>query len=170
MDNRTFRAITIAGVLAVVASAASAQGRLEILPPPKAKPSPQQPLKYSYPVAERRPVILNAQERGYMLNEMRYYLDMLWVVAEAMSRDDFVTVARAARARGSVMQATRIAPPLEAKLPIDYRMVSQDTYKMVDSLADAAESSKDRHVINRQLARLLQRCNECHATYQYKVE
>ena len=166
MDNRTFRRITLAAVLAVSTAGAYAQGRFEPLPPPK----PQQPLRSSYPVAERKPVILNAVERGYMLNEMRYYLDMLWVVADALSRDDFGTVSRAARARGSVMQATRIAPPLDAKLPLDYRIVSQDTYKLVDSLADLAATSNDRHAITGQLARLLQRCNECHATYQYRVE
>lgn len=167
MDKRILPRIMLAAVLTVLTVGAHAQGRFE---PPPPKPTPQPPLQYSYPVTERRPVILNAGERSYMLNEMRYYLDMLWVVTDALSRDDFGTVARAARRRGYVMEATRIPPPLDAKLPNDYRTVSQDTYKMVDTLAEVAESSNDRHAITSQVARLLHRCNECHATYQYRVE
>jgi hypothetical protein len=167
MDKRMLPGIMLAVVLAGLTVGAQAQGRFEPLRP---KPAPQPPLQFSYPVAQRRPVILNAEERSYMLNEMRYYLDMLWVVTDALSRDDFGTVARAARRRGYVMEATRIPPPLDAKLPADYRIVSQDTYKMVDTLAEIAESSSDRHAVTSQLARLLQRCNECHATYQYRVE
>jgi hypothetical protein len=167
MEKHMLRKITLAAVFAAVALGAQAQGRYDASPP---RPTTQKPLQFSYPVTERRPVILNAGERSYMLNEMRYYLDMLWVVADALSRDDFATVARAARRRGYVMEATRIPPPLDAKLPIDYRNVSQDTYKMVDALADLAESSNDRHAITSRLAELLRRCNECHATYQYRVE
>jgi hypothetical protein len=167
MHKRTLPRIMFAAVFALLTVGAHAQGRFE---PPPPKPAPQSPLQLSYPVTERRPVILNAGERSYMLNEMRYYLDMLWVVTDALSRDDFGTVARAARRRGYVMEATRIPPPLDAKLPADYRSVSQDTYKMVDTLAEVAESSNDRHAITSQLARLLHRCNECHASYQYRVE
>jgi len=167
MDKRMLPRTMLAVVLAVLTVGVHAQGRFEPLP---SKPAPQPPLQFSYPVSERKPVTLNAGERSYMLNEMRYYLDMLWVVTDALSRDDFGTVARAARRRGFVMAATRIPPPIDAKLPTDYRIVSQDTYKMTDTLADIAESSNDRHAITSQLASLLRRCNECHAIYQYRVE
>ena len=166
MDKPTLPGMTFAAVLTVLTVAAHAHGRFEFLPPPRPAPQPQ----LSQPVTERRPVILDVVERSYMLNEMRYYLDMFWVVTDALSRDDFATVAYAARRRGHVMTVTRIPPPLDAKLPFDYHMVFHDTHKMVDSLADIAETSNDRHAIVRQLARLAHRCNECHATYQYRVE
>lgn len=169
MDKRRLPGIMLAVVLAVLAVGVHAQGRFEPMPP-KPAPQPQPPLQFSYPVSERKPVTLTAGERSYMLNEMRFYLDMVWVVTDALSRDDFGTVARAARRRGYVMAATRIPPPIDAKLPADYRAVSQETYRMVDALADIAESSNDRRAITTRLASLLHRCNECHATYQYRVE
>ncbi|MFM9968911.1 MAG: hypothetical protein ACKVQK_10985 [Burkholderiales bacterium] len=133
-----------------------------------AKPEPQG-LKFAYPTAQRIPIALTPQERDFMLNEMRYYLDMLWVASDALSRDDFGTVAKVARSRVPAMSATTLPPTLESKLPREFLTYWRATHDQVDELALVAEKSRSNHDTLRQMAVVLQRCNECHALFQFQA-
>lgn len=135
-------------------------------------PASKQPLRglqFSYPTAQRNVVTLSPPEREFMLNEMRYYLDMLWVTTDALSHDNFDTVAKVARSRIPALSTTPLPPTLEAKLPREYLIFARATYEAVDTLANIAEKSGDNHVILHQLGVVLQRCNECHAIFQYQT-
>ncbi len=136
-------------------------------PSPKAADSkpPLQGLQFSYPTAQRNVATLSGPERDFMLNEMRYYLDMLWVTSDALSRDDFDTVAKVARSRIPAMSAKPLPPTLETKLPREYLALSRAQHAAVDELAVTAEKSRDSHDTLRQVCVVLQRCNECHALF-----
>ena len=140
-------------------------------PPPQdaASKPPLQGLQFSYPTAQRNVVTLSGPERDFMLNEMRYYLDMLWVTSDALSRDDFDTVAKVARSRIPAMNAKPLPPTLEAKLPREYLGLSRAQHAAVDELAVTAEKSRNSHDTLRQVGVVLQRCNECHALFQYQT-
>jgi hypothetical protein len=131
--------------------------------PPAARP------QFTYPTAERIVVELSAGERNYLLNEMRYYLDLLWMVNEALSRDDLRTVAIVARRRAELSAANRLQPELEAKLPSLYRGSWRETNRLIDEVAAHAASpdATSRTVLGR-MAGVLQRCNECHSLYQFR--
>ena len=130
---------------------------------------PLQGLQFSYPTGQRNVVKLSAPEREFMLNEMRYYLDMLWVTSDALSHDDFNTVARVAHGRIAAMSASPLPKTLEANLPPEYRTLSRAQHAAMDELADTAEKSRDSQETLHKLSVVLQRCNECHAIFQYQT-
>ena len=104
-----------------------------------------------------------------MLQEMRYYQDMLWVASDALSRDDFDTVAKVARSRVPAMTATPLPPTLESKLPSSFLSVWRSTHDLVDELALTAEKTRSSRETLRQMGVVLQRCNECHAVFQFQA-
>ncbi len=132
------------------------------------QPSPQG-LKFTYPTAQRNVVALTAPEREFMLNEMRYYLDMLWVINDALSRDDFDAVAKVARSRIPAMSSSPLPSTLEAKLPSGFLLFWRSTHELVDELALIAEKSRNSRDTLRHAGILLQRCNECHALFQFQT-
>ncbi len=132
------------------------------------KPEPSG-LKFSYPTAQRNVVTLSPPEREFMLNEMRYYLDMIWVTSDALSRDDFDTVAKVARSRIPAMSSSPLPPNLEAKLPAAYKTYWRATHATVDELASTAERSRSSRETLRQLGVVMQGCNECHAIFQFQA-
>ena len=136
---------------------------------PAATKPPLQGLQFSYPTAKRNVVALSTPEREFMLNEMRYYLDMLWVTSDALSHDDFTTVAKVAHSRIPAMNASPLPPTLEAKLPPEYLALSHAQHAAVDELAVTAEKSRNSHDTLQKLGVVLQRCNECHAIFQFQV-
>ena len=136
--------------------------------PPATKP-PLQGLQFSYPTAQRNVVTLSTPEREFMLNEMRYYLDMLWVTSDALSHDDLNTVAKVAHSRVPAMNASPLPPTLETKLPPEYIALSRAQHAAVDDLAVTAEKSRNRQETLHKLGVVLQRCNECHAIFQFQV-
>ena len=131
------------------------------------KPAPQG-LKFTYPTAQRNVVNLSAPEREFMLNEMRYYVDMLWVTSDALSRNDFDAVAKVARSRIPAMSSSPLPDTLEAKLPKEFLAYWRGTHSMVDELALVAEKSRNSQDTLHQLGVVLQRCNDCHALFQFK--
>lgn len=136
--------------------------------PGKAPARPHSP--FSYPTAERNIIALTEPERSYLLNEMRYYLDLLWRVNESLALDDLNTVSILARRRAELSAATRLPPALEGKLPAVYRAAWIETNRQIDELAvhAAAPEATSRTVISR-LSSILQRCNECHTLYQFRA-
>jgi hypothetical protein len=136
--------------------------------PAAASPAPQA-LKYTYPTVPRIEIVLTTPERDFMLNEMRYYLDMLLVASDALSRDDFDTVAKIARSRVPVMNTTPLPPTLESSLPSSFLAVWRSTHELVDELALIAEKTRSTRATLRQMSVVLQRCNECHAVFQFRA-
>ena len=164
-----------AAVLAAVLAYTLALGAQAAEPPkPQApaakanqKPAPRP--QFVYPSAERTVVELTVAERNYLLNEMRYYLDLMWMVNESLSRDDLRTVAIVSKRRAELSAASRLPPELEAKLPSVYRAAWRETNRVIDDIAIHAGTpdASTRTVLGR-MASLLQRCNECHALYQFR--
>ncbi len=138
-------------------------------PAAKAGAAPSARPQFVYPAAERSVVELTVPERNYLLNEMRYYLDFMWMVNESLSHDDLRTVAIVAKRRAELSVASRLPPELEAKLPSVFRASWRDTNRMIDEIAVHAGTpeASPKSVLGR-MASVLQRCNECHTLYQFR--
>lgn len=147
----------------LMAACAEAPGK------PGGAPAAAAGLKFSYPTAQRHAVVLSPQEREFMLNEMHYYLDMIWVTSDALSRDDFDTVAKVARSRIPAMASSPLPSTLEARLPAAYRTYWRATHGLVDDLATVAEKTRNSRETLRQLGVVMQACNECHAIFQFQA-
>lgn len=167
--TRAIRSVAAVLACALALGAQAAEPARPQAPAAKAGQAPSARPQFVYPAAERSVVELTAAERNYLLNEMRYYLDLMWMVNESLSRDDLRTVAIVARRRAELSAASRLPPELEAKLPSVFRASWRETNRMIDEIAVHAGTpeASPKSVLGR-MASLLQRCNECHTLYQFR--
>ena len=119
----------------------------------------------SIPAGSRIPVTLSAEEREFVLNEMRFYLDMIYVATDALSRNDLRTVAAAARRRGTSALA-RVPPGLYDHTPAAFREGIRESRELVDRIAVEAEGASDPQPVLKRVGQLLYLCNACHSAYQ----
>ena len=117
------------------------------------------------PAGSRTPVTLSAEEREFVLNEMRFYLDMVYVATDALSRNDMKTVAAAARRRGSSALA-RVPAGLYDRTPGPFREGIRESRELVDRIAVEAEGTSDPQPVLKRIGQLLYLCNSCHSAYQ----
>ena len=61
-------------------------------------------------------------------------------------------------------------PTLEAKLPREYLGLWRSTNEVLDQVALTAEQSRNTAATLDKVGVLLQRCNECHAIFQYHAK
>jgi len=168
MKNMLTWSLAVAGALLVVAGVHAADSARA--PELAAKSGQAARPQFSYPTAERTAIELSPAERNYLLNEMRYYLDLMWLVNESLSREDLRTVSIVAKRRAELSAANRLPPELEAKLPFVYRAGWRETNRQIDELGTHASTpdATVKSVLGR-MATLLQRCNECHTLYQFRA-
>lgn len=120
------------------------------------------------PAGQRVAVTLSAEEREYVLNEMRFFLDLVYVSTEALSRGDMGTVAAAARRRGTA-ELAGVPPALYDRMPGAFRDGIRETREKIDQIALEAESTGGAQPVLRRVSQLLYLCNACHGMYQLRV-
>jgi len=129
--------------------------------PPPASPPPD-----SRAAAQRVVVQLTPDEREHVLGEMRDLLVALQGVTDGLARDDFGAVAAAARRVGAGAEGGQMPPAIAKKLPPEFRQLGRATREQFDALAADAGRRDARHSLA-QTSALMQRCNACHAVYQF---
>ena len=120
------------------------------------------------PAGERLSVTLSVEDREYVLNEMRFFLDLVYVATEAVSRGDMATVAAAARRRGTAGPA-RVPPGLYDSMPEGFRNGIRETREKIDRIAVEAEGAGGSQPVLRRVSQLLYLCNACHGAYQLRT-
>jgi len=144
------------GVLAALLLAGCMSSPPPAAPPPESKAAPQ-----------RTVVPLTTAERDHVLGEMRDFLAALQGVTAGLARDDFSAVAAAARKVGAGSETGRMPPEIAKKLPLEFRRLAKATHDEFDVLAADAAGRRDvRHTLA-QTSALMQRCNACHAVFQF---
>ena len=133
--------------------------------PAPSKPPPNHVL---IPAGERMTLQLTAAERDYILNEMRFQLDMLYVISEGLSRKDMNTVAVAARRRGTDTLA-QVPAAVYEKAPPAFRDLIRESRAKIDQIAVEAEAKAAPEAIQRRVTELLGMCNSCHSNWQLRV-
>ena len=108
----------------------------------------------SDPAGARTPVTLSAEEREFVLNEMRFYLDMVYVATDALSRNDMKTVAAAARRRGTSALA-RVPAGLYDNTPGAFREGIRESRELVYRIAVEAEGASDPRPVLKRIGQLL---------------
>ena len=120
------------------------------------------------PVSDNRAVLaLSSGERAMILEEMRLFLGGVQKMTGALGKPDMQATADAARDMGQKM-VHEVPPALRAKLPLEFRQLGFSVHRDFDQIALDAESLKDAsHTLN-QLSATLQKCVNCHASYQIR--
>ena len=132
-----------------------------------ASPPPAAPRLEAKAGPQRVVVPLTPDEREHVLGEMRDFLVALQGVTDALARDDFGAVAAAARKVGAGSEGGRMPPAIAKKLPPEFRQLARATHDQFDALAVDAVGRRDARHTLAQTSALMQRCNACHAVFQF---
>ena len=116
----------------------------------------------------RTAVVLNPDERNFVLREMRDMLSSTHGVLEGINRGDLKQVAQAARAAG-MGTAADVNPALMGKLPLPFKQLGMGIHREMDELAAAAESGKPAAELQQMLTSALSKCVACHDAWQIKA-
>jgi len=111
-------------------------------------------------------IVLDPGERAFVLAEMRGFVAGLERISDALARDDMKGVADAARPLGSG-RTHDVPMALMGKLPLEFKTLALATHRSFDTLASDAEAGGTPKQALAQLAKTLQQCVACHATYQF---
>ena len=116
-------------------------------------------------VDTRLGIVTRPNERAHILNNMRTYLSGLQQMADALARDDMKAAAQAARSMGSInLYEVRLAFP--SKPAVEFRELAFSLQREFDRIAKDAEDRKDPRQTLGQVAGIMQKCVQCHATYR----
>lgn len=116
----------------------------------------------------RDAIELTADERNFVLAEMRAFLESVQEITSAISEKNMEAAAASASRVG--LASTRTTPKtLMAKLPPAFRALGMETHMAFDGIAREAEDMGDSQVVLAQLGSLLQNCVACHAGYRIDV-
>ncbi len=116
---------------------------------------------------QRAVVPLTPDERAHVLGEMRDFLVALQGMADGLAREDFGAVAAAARKVGAGSGSGRMPPGIARKLPPEFRQLARATHDGFDAVAADAVARRDARHTLAQTSALMQRCNACHAAFQF---
>lgn len=117
---------------------------------------------------QRARLPLTVAERDIVLGEMRGLLASTQTILDAALSNDLPRAAVAARAAGMGEVEhipLEIRGPLIGKLPLEFKQLGFSVHRDFDQIALDAESLGDRDHTLKQLAKLMQKCVACHASY-----
>jgi hypothetical protein len=113
-------------------------------------------------------ILLEPGERDLMLKEMRGFVESLQVMADALSKDDMKSVAKAARSVG-MAKSQDVPLAMIGKLPLEFKKLAFSVHGGFDAIANDAETiGTSKHTLG-QLSAVLQKCVACHNGYRLKV-
>ncbi|MBP6097792.1 MAG: hypothetical protein KA503_15315 [Methyloversatilis sp.] len=120
----------------------------------------------------RHPIPLNADERAFLLAEMREFLVATQRILAASQAGDMKSVAEAASSVGLKAHKDDFANPnsmvhdIRRKAPPAFLPLGRTTHAGFDEIADIATTMGDKDAVNQLLAANLQNCVACHAGYR----
>lgn len=114
----------------------------------------------------RLSVMLTKDERNALLLEMRAWLQNSQSILSAVSKNDFETITKTAKASGMGAEAG-VPGALFRKLPVEMKALGFDTRKKFDDIAADAENLKDGNRIVSKLSVAMNNCVACHAMYRF---
>ena len=113
----------------------------------------------------RQAITLDPAERDLVLDEMRMFLSSVQKITQAVTAEDMVAAAKAAREVGLAAQQA-VPGSLMGKLPLAFKKLGFDTHSKFDALALDAEQLGDPTHALQQLSTLMNNCVGCHSVYQ----
>jgi hypothetical protein len=113
----------------------------------------------------RTAVVLRADERQLILQEMRGLLSATHNILDGINQGDMARVASMARSAG-MAAAADVNPTLMAKLPLQFKSLGMSVHRDMDEIAGAAETGRSAPEILRMLTATTSKCVACHAAWQ----
>lgn len=114
----------------------------------------------------RTSVILNENERNFVLDEMREFLKSVQAVSQAITDKDLDKVATLAHKAGMAAEANNPGELMQ-KLPLGMKTLGFGTRRLFDDLSAAAKAGKEPLILRKQLDHLMGNCIACHEAYRF---
>jgi len=113
----------------------------------------------------RAPIELPARERARLRAGMRFYLECVEGITDALGENKMAEVARSAKRCGmDMVESVSFAEVLT--LPPEFLALSLDTHQKFDDLAHEAAAQGTSSSSLKQLGAILANCTACHAAYR----
>ncbi len=113
----------------------------------------------------RTAVVLQANERDFVLSEMRGMLAATQGILEGANQGDMQAIIKAANAAG-MGAAADVNPTLMAKLPIEFKATGMSVHRDMDQIAKAAANGAPASEILKMVSNTLTKCIACHSAWQ----
>lgn len=117
----------------------------------------------------RTAIVLYPDERDFVLEEMRGFLEAVQTITEALAAKDMETIATAAHQVG-MTTAKAVPTPLMGKLPLEFKKLGFVTHEAFDDLSLDAKDMGDPEAVLTKLGQLLLNCTGCHAAYRLEAQ
>lgn len=117
----------------------------------------------------RTAIVLRAEERDFILMEMRGLLEAVQAITQGVVDNDMAGVASSAHAVGMAATGGETAA-LIAKLPLEFKTLGMATHQAFDDLGNEAADMGDPQVVLGRLSGLMENCTSCHAGYRFDVD
>lgn len=114
---------------------------------------------------QRQLLVLSRPEADALLRGMRVYLESIEGIITSMSANAMPKAAASARRSGHAMLGD-VALTTALKLPPDFVLMSADTHRKFDELAESAERPGAKLAVMQNLSAILANCTSCHAMYR----
>lgn len=117
----------------------------------------------------RTSIKMTAAEKGFVLGEMRGFLETVQAITADAAENNLKGVAETALAAG--MGSTGGEPvTLIAKLPLEFKSLGMSTHQAFDDLAATATDTGDMDAVLGSLSDLMLNCTSCHASYRFDTD
>jgi hypothetical protein len=114
----------------------------------------------------RAAIRLAPAEREHLRAGMRGYLDSVQGIVDAATEGKMARVASSARKSG-MASVSDLPLATATKFPAEFLMLSVDTHRKFDTLADTASGSgAGAKAVMAELRDILANCSACHASYK----
>jgi len=113
----------------------------------------------------RTNVVLTADERDLILDEMRKFLISVQGVSQAITENNMEKVAKLGHEAGMVAEDNTPGSLLQ-KIPLSMKQMGFGVRGMFDKISETAKTSKDPVELRKQLDTLMQTCIACHNIYR----
>jgi hypothetical protein len=118
--------------------------------------------------AEREAVRMAHRDAERFRSGMQAYLASLHTITDALSKNDWASVATGATASGmSAVNDVSLAEALT--MPPQFVLLAADTHERFDALAAAASAGSTRSDLLTQLSDIVANCTACHAAYRLEL-
>lgn len=113
----------------------------------------------------RKGIPLNVEQKVFILEEMRNFLESVRQVNEGILKNDKTLIMKAAELSGeSVIEH---APQgIMKRLPMDFKALSFSTHAIFDEIGKSAKTNFEPAQTHEQMAKLLSNCVACHKQFK----
>lgn len=116
----------------------------------------------------RTGIVLQENERDFVLTEMRDLLASINGIITSLAKDDYPAAAQWARKVGLKGHNTIEAknPTIMAKLPIGFKQMGMSLHKDFDEVADMIDKKMSQKEIMGRMGETTSKCISCHSTFK----